>query len=173
MSKITRTTQKHLIIVIVMTIALLFALSQSLLAVAFIFKTVVDAQTLETSDSSIFLETSVPEVTDSKNSENWIYPEDVMDALEEKIGYRPEYTVSHNAEGQCMLGVTFYDLEIGFGWPIDTDATIYDGWRTSQADFELNMPMILRHYFEHADVQTTDCLPEVTASEKSVVESEN
>lgn len=151
------------VIITILAIVMLFAIAEPVFAAPFFSKLKAKDQSMENEEMTDIAnsESSVPEVevTNLEKSENedfWIYPEDVIDALEKAIGYRPEYTIHHDGEGQYMLAVTFYHLEIGFGWPINTDPMAYDGWRTNQEDFDLNMTVILNHYLEAASTQKTN-----------------
>lgn len=77
---------------------------------------------------------------------SWIYSEDVIDAFEKELGYRPEYEEIKWYPGHWSLSVEFTHLDICWDWEVKDSG--YEGWRTTQKQFEETYAEICEMYLE-------------------------
>ncbi len=77
---------------------------------------------------------------------SWVYPEDVMDAFENELGYRPEYEEIKWYQGHWSLSVEFTHLDVCWDWEVKDSG--YEGWRTTKKQFEETYAEICQMYLE-------------------------
>ena len=69
-----------------------------------------------------------------------------MDAFEKELGYRPEYEEIKWYPGHWSLSVEFTHLDICWDWEVKDSG--YEGWRTTQKQFEETYAEICEMYLE-------------------------
>lgn len=78
-------------------------------------------------------DSETPEVIEPE--EVWLYPEDVIDAFEKKLGYRPDYEeVEWLSRDFYSLLIKFEHLGVEYEWRAEFLG--YEGWRINQSHFE-------------------------------------